>query len=270
MARKNKKAKDEPPDGASVDGAPSDDSASIHPPADDADAGLSLDQLTGAFAQMMAGDGDDPYSDAPAPAPATDDPAAELAAALQQAADDDQRDAACEISPLTILEAMLFVGDPENAPITPQWLAGLMRGVRPAEIDDAVRQLNERYLNENRPYEIVSAGEGYRLQLRNEYRGLRDKFFGRDKAVRLSPAAVEVLSVVAYHGSMNADDVTKIRGKPSGALLKQLLRRGLLRLESAEAVPKKKAKFAPTQRFLDLFGLAGLEDLPRMQDVERR
>jgi segregation and condensation protein B len=234
------------------------------------DEGISLDQLSGAFQEMLGGDGDDPYTDAPPPPAPTDDPAAEVAQALATSAEIEALDAACEISPVTILEAMLFVGDPENAPIKPQWVASLMRGVRPAEIDAAVRELNDRYRADRRPYEIISENDGYRMQLRPEFHALRDKVLGRDKAVRLSPAAVEVLSVVAYHGALTADEVTKLRGKPSGALLKQLLRRQLLRLELQADVPRRKSKFAPTQRFLDLFGLAGLEDLPRVQDVEQK
>lgn len=233
------------------------------------DAGLSLDALSSAFAEMLGG-GDDPYADAPPPADAVVDPAAELAQVLAVEPSADERDANCEISPVTILEAMLFVGDPENAPISPQWVAELMRGVRPAEIEAAVRELNERYRAQNRPYEIVSEGKGYRLALRPEFHALRDKCLGRDKAVKLSEAAVEVLSVVAYHGSLTADEVNKLRGKPSGALLKQLLRRQLLRLERPEGAKKKQAKFTPTRRFLDLFGLSSLDDLPRVQDVERR
>lgn len=233
------------------------------------DAGLSLDALSSAFAEMLGG-GDDPYADAPPPSDAVADPAAELAQVLAVEPSADERDANCEISPVTILEAMLFVGDPENAPISPQWVAELMRGVRPAEIEAAVRELNERYLAQNRPYEIVSEGKGYRLALRPEFHALRDKCLGRDKAVKLSEAAVEVLSVVAYHGSLTADEVNKLRGKPSGALLKQLLRRQLLRLERPEGAKKKQAKFTPTRRFLDLFGLSSLDDLPRVQDVERR
>lgn len=236
------------------------------PPADE---GLSLDKLSSAFAEMLGG-GDDPYAAPEESAEDVTDPAADVAKVLAVEPTEEDRDAACEISPVTILEAMLFVGDPENAPIEPQWVAGLMRGVRPAEIEAAARELNDRYRAEDRPYEIVSQGKGYRLALRPEFRALRDKVFGRDRAVKLSEAAVEVLAVVAYHGSLTADEVNKYRGKPSGALLKQLLRRQLLRMERPEGATKKQTRFAPTRRFLDLFGLAGLEDLPRVQDVERR
>ena len=179
----------------------------------------------------------------------------------------EEQDAACDISPLTIVEAMLFVGDPQQSAISAQWLAGLMRGVRVEEIDAAVRTLNERYTAQNAPYEIVSEAAGYRLTLRADFGGVRDKVFGRNRAVRLSQAAVEVLAVVAYRGGLTAEQVSTLRGHPSGAVLKQLLRRQLLRLERPEGTSRKEAKFVATRRFLELFGLESLEDLPRGQDV---
>lgn len=237
------------------------------PPADE---GLSLDQLTGAFAQMLGGVGDDPYEPTPTPEPPADDPVAALAERLPRGPADEPDDSACEISPQTILEAMLFVGDPDGRPISAQWLAGLMRGVRPAEIDAAVVELNQRYARSNCPYEIVSEAEGYRLALRPQYHALRDKVFGRTRAVRLSQSAVEVLALVAYRGGLKADEVSKLRGRPSKGLLNQLLRRRLLRLERAEDAKPRDARFVPTARFLELFGLESLDDLPRPQDVERR
>ena len=236
------------------------------PPADE---GISLDRLTEAFAEML-GKGDDPYEAPPTPASAADDPVAALAEQLPPEVPDEADDSACEISPQTILEAMLFVGDPQGKPISAAWVAGLMRGVRPAEIDAAVAELNERYARGNRPYEIVSEADGYRLALRPQFNALRDKVFGRTRAVRLSQAAVEVLSVVAYRGGLKADEVGKLRGHPSGAILNQLLRRRLLRLERAEGDKRRDARFFVTQRFLDLFGLESLDDLPRAQDVGGR
>lgn len=264
MAKKKRNPDVEPTPKPAEDLGPGE---SRSPAADD--AGISLDSLSSAFAEMMQG-GDDPYDEAPPPEMPVDDPAAALVQTLAPEPSDEDRDAACEISPLTIFEAMLFVGDPDNVPVTPEWVAGLMRGVRPAEIEAAARELNDRYRSENRPYEITSSGKGYRLTLRPEFHRLRDKYLGRDRGVRLTSAAVEVLSLVAYHGSLSADEINKLRGKPSGAVLNQLLRRRLLRLDRPEGAKKKQAKFAPTPRFLELFGLSGLDDLPRVQDVEPR
>ena len=65
---------------------------------------------------------------------------------------------AAEVTPLTILEAMLFVGHPLGEPLTSQQIAGLMRGVRPAEIDELVQELNEGTTATARSIESRSMG----------------------------------------------------------------------------------------------------------------
>jgi segregation and condensation protein B len=164
---------------------------------------------------------------------------------------------------------MLFVGNRQNEPLNANQVSGLMRGVRPAEIDDLVRELNREYEANRCPYRIISEGAGYRLVLRDEFHALRDKFYGRVQHARLSQAAVEVLSLVAYNGSLSGDEVAKLRGKPTGAILAQLVRRQLLALER-EVATSRVVRYRPTQRFLDLFGLERLEDLPRSQELDIR
>ncbi len=66
---------------------------------------------------------------------------------------------------------MLFVGHPQNEPLTNKQVASLMRGVRPSEIDALVRELNRDYRARGCPYWIVAEGAGYRLALRDELRG---------------------------------------------------------------------------------------------------
>ena len=72
-------------------------------------------------------------------------------------------DDACPVSPRSILEAMLFVGHPDNEPLKRQEAAALIRGVEPAEIDDLVCELNTTYDEQDAPYTIASDGPGYRL-----------------------------------------------------------------------------------------------------------
>ncbi|HET6880046.1 MAG TPA: SMC-Scp complex subunit ScpB [Pirellulales bacterium] len=229
------------------------------------DAGLSLEDLNAAFAGMMSG-GHDPYSEAP---PATMDPSASeiLDAAAAGAERDD--DACCEITPATILEAMLFVGSAAGEPLSSQQVAGMMRGVRPTEIDDLVRDLNERYQADGRPYCIENRGRGYRLALREQFAPLVDKFYGRNRQARLSAGAIEVLSLIAYNRAETADELARLRGRPSGAILSQLVRRQLLRIER-DANDRRLVRYYTTPRFLALLGVQSLDDLPRSQDVERR
>jgi segregation and condensation protein B len=219
--------------------------------------GLPLDRVSAALAGML-GSGDDPY----AVPPAADSPAGDVAAEVGQS------DPACLLSPRSILEAMLFVGSPTNEPLSSKQVAALMRGVRPAEIDALVRDLNAQYDRLSCPYTIASEGLGYRLRLRDQYVRVHDKFYGKQRRARLSRAAIEVLAAVAYHAPITADEISRMRGVASGPVLVQLVRRQLVRLERTTSKPRR-VQYFTTDRFLELFGLRGLEDLPRSQDLEQ-
>src|SRR4051794_21494696 len=132
------------------------------------EVGLSLDQLSQAFAAML-NTGSDPYT-LPGELPS----GAHAAVAPTEIADAEQHedststsqsisDGHCEISPRSILEAMLFVGMPGGQSLTSQQVAGLMRGVRPAEVDELVNELNGQYDDARCPYRIESVETGYRL-----------------------------------------------------------------------------------------------------------
>ncbi|HEY5312204.1 MAG TPA: SMC-Scp complex subunit ScpB [Pirellulales bacterium] len=233
--------------------------AALNPGA--ADGGLSLDELNQAFAQLL-GSGLDPY-DATATADAPDVAEADEPAEPPVA----DADTACEITPRSILEAMLFVGHPSNEPLSATQVAGLMRGVRPNEIDDLVRDLNAEYVRNGCPYTVVSEGAGYRLVLREQYYGVRDKFYGRARASRLSPSALEVLSLLAYRGPMTERELCGLRGAASGSIVGQLVRRQLLEVER-DAI-QRTTRYRVSKRFLELFGLDRLEDLPRSQEVDQ-
>lgn len=236
------------------------------------DQGLSLEDLSGAYAELL-GRGHDPYEPVPDSKPVSEEEeaAVEDQALLDEASEQAEAgdaDDACEISPRTIVEAMLFVGHPDNEPLTAAQIASLMRGVRPEEVEEIVGELNENYRAEGCPYHIVLEGAGYRMTLRDEFRSLRDKFYGRVKEARLSQAAVDVLALVAYNQPLAREDLDKMRDKENGAILSQLVRRRLLRLDRREGESQVKV-YRTTDRFLELFGLESLDDLPRTQDLDR-
>jgi segregation and condensation protein B len=232
------------------------------------DHGLSLDELSAAYAQLVDR-GNEPYEESASES--VEIPSTPAAAAIETAAnwpDEAGITNSCEVSPRSILEAILFVGHPNNEPLTAKKVSSLMRGVRPQEIDELVRELNACYAAEGCPYSIISVGSGYCLQLQPGFDSLRNKFFGRVRDTRLSQIAVDVLAIVAYNQPLTRDDVDRIRGKASGSVLNQLVRRGLLRLERLGKKPRV-AKYYTTERFLHLFGLESIDELPRSQDLER-
>ena len=169
--------------------------------------------------------------------------------------------------PRSILEAMLFVGHPENEPLTSREVASLIRGVSPAEVDELVRELNTDYDAHDAPYTIIGTGAGYRLVLRDEYDRVRHKFHGRIREARLSRGAIEVLSIVAYNQPVTADTVNRLRGAPSGGFLTQLVRRQILRMERPKEEPRRPL-YSTTARFLRIFGLSSLDELPQSAQIE--
>jgi len=243
------------------------------------DQGLSLDELSQAYAALLA-KGADPYPNAAAGERGAEEGGESPAANPEEASVEAEHageplpvapgadDAACEITPRSILESILFVGHPTGEPLTSERIASLMRGVRPAEIDDLVQSLNEEYAAAKAPYAINSVGPGYRLALRTEFGPLRDAFYGRVREARLSQAAIDILAIVAYHQPVTADDIDRRRGRPSGAIVSQLVRRDLLVIDRP-AEKKAKPHYRTTGRFLDLFDLNDLSELPRSQDIER-
>lgn len=241
------------------------------PPVDD--SGLSLEDLGQAYAALL-NRGSVPYEE---PVPEVATPIVEDEAKSQASEDVDgfepsvpevsaPDDALCELSPKTILEAMLFVGHPDNEPLTAKQVASLMRGVRTDEIDELVRELNQQYEAERTPYSIVSDGAGYQMTLRDEFISLRENFYGKVKEARLTQPAIDTLAIVAYNQPVTQKTIDELRGKPSGSLLGQLTRRQLIQIERPPESPKE-VLYRTTSRFLDLFSLDSLDDLPRAQEI---
>ena len=265
----SRKGKHEPPHRAILE-PPSAESLGLKGLAGDADedGGISLEELGEAYAALLV-KGTDPYQegaeDAADVAEALPSPEGAEASREQPVrriveGDDDQ---ACEITPRSILEAILFVGHPLNDPLTSQQIAGLMRGVRAEEIDELIHELNQAYQAGGAPYLIRSSGAGYLLELRDEFAPLRDRFYGRIKEARLTQSAIEVLAIIAYNQPISLPEIDRIRGRVSSTVVSQLVRRDLLAYERA-AEKGAKPIYRTTDRFLDLYGLESLEDLPQV------
>jgi segregation and condensation protein B len=173
------------------------------------------------------------------------------------------------VTPLGVLEAMLFVGDRDNRPLTAARAAELMRGVEPGEIGGLIDELNQRYSLNACPYYVARDSDGYRIVLRKPFHPLREQFYGRIREARLSQASVDVLAIVAYQQPLTAEQIGAVRGKPSGPVLSQLVHRGLLRIER---LPGKRptVRYYTTDRFLRFFGLQTLADLPQSEELDRQ
>ncbi|MCH2182078.1 MAG: SMC-Scp complex subunit ScpB [Mariniblastus sp.] len=244
---------------------------------------LSLEQLSRAYADVLQGREDDEsvYDEAAVddpideadleddPETETDDLSGETAGieAVQDfdpAEEDEQDNAGCPIEPETILEAILFVGCPPGNALKARQIAAIMRDVSPKEIKGLVKKLNQGYEASHAPYRIVSDSGNLKMELVDdeEMSQVRSQFYGEVRHAKLNQNAIDVLAVVAYNQPVSKEEVEKIRTRPSGSVLSQMVRRQLLRFDTSETKPRRRM-YSTTDRFLELFHLDTIGDLPQ-------
>jgi segregation and condensation protein B len=250
-----------------------DDSPAEHslgqPRADEASAaeqefGLSLEELGQTYAQML-GQGTLPYNGPEESA----EPEQGEAPAFDPVAEELRESDQCPITPLSILEAVLFVGRPDSQPIDADAVAGMMRGVRSAEIEQLVGELNEIYSSQGHVLRIVASGGGFRMQLADEFASISDRFYGSVREIKLTQAAIDCLAIIAYRPGITREELEQQRGQASGSILNQMVRRQLVEMRREGGKKDRTRKYYPTERLLSLAGIDSLDELPLAEDFER-
>lgn len=163
-----------------------------------------------------------------------------------------------------IVEA-LVLASPE--PISPARLAEIVPECTPAVVRELVAELGEEYASQDRAFEIWEVAGGYQLRTRAEFSGYLQQL-QKLRPLRLSRAALETLSIVAYKQPATRAEVEDVRGVDAGAVLKSLLERDLVRIAGHREVPGRPMLYATTRRFLEVFGLESLKQLPPLRELE--
>lgn len=236
------------------------------------DAGSDAAELTTAESEPTdghPGDAPPPVASDSAPAEITTGtaPAARLAPGTERHPTLDAAEHS-NVSPAQVIEAALFVG---GGPLTAKKLCHVLRGNHDtAYVEQAIDDINGFYAAEGRPYEIRLGEGGYRLELRAEYEKLRQRVYGvGPREVKLSQEVLEVLALVAYQQPITQAEVESHGKENAGSLLRQLLRRDLVALQRGDG-GRKDVRYHTTLRFLTVFGLASLDELPQPEDLARK
>ncbi len=169
---------------------------------------------------------------------------------------------ACPVSPKTIVESVLFVGSPRGEKLTSRKIASHLRDVSAKEVDAITKELNQEYENSNSPFRITRDGNDLQLTLLEEFEPIRQKFYGEVREAKLSQSVIDILSIVAYKQPIGKKEIEVLRGASVGSTLNQLVKRELLEIAGNVKGTREKL-YQTTDRFLDLFGLESLADLPR-------
>lgn len=172
------------------------------------------------------------------------------------------------VTPLGIIEAILFVGREDGAAIRAGELSSLMRGVSEKEISAFVADLNQTYQESGSAFRITEDSDGFRVTLADEFEFVRERFYGRVREITLTQAAIDCLALVAYQPGISRKKIEDQRSEPSGGILNQLVRRQLIDVRREGEGKSRIATYYPTAKLTELAGLETLEDLPQVQEFE--
>lgn len=160
------------------------------------------------------------------------------------------------------LEAVLFLArEPLNSRKLSQY-ANLADGT---EARTLIRRLNRLYDESGRAFRVEETAGGFRLMTRAKFASWLRRLAHVPPEVRLSAPALETLAVVAYRQPVLKAVIEAIRGVNCGEVLRQLMERDLVRIVGRSEELGRPYLYGPTRKFLQVFGLRSLDDLPRVE-----
>jgi segregation and condensation protein B len=165
---------------------------------------------------------------------------------------------------LAEVEAALFAAD---EPLTTRRLAAAARLPDATEARRLVRKLQGLYDKDGTAFQIEEVAGGFQLLTRPEYHPWLVRLKRASNEVHLSGPARETLAIVAYRQPIMRADVEAIRGVQCGEMLRQLMEKGLVRITGRHDSLGRPVLYGTTRKFLQVFGLKSLRDLPQAADL---
>ena len=163
---------------------------------------------------------------------------------------------------LGVLEGLLFVEGDEG--LTLDSICDILE-INHEEAKTLLMQLKNSYESEERGLRIRFLGESFKLTTKEEHKAYYQKLATTPENQSLSPAALEVLAIIAYNEPITRVEIDELRGLSSDYTLRRLLARGLIKEAGKSNMPGRPNLYKTTKEFLDYFGLATLDDLPKLE-----
>ena len=169
------------------------------------------------------------------------------------------------------VEAIIFASD---EPATLELLATTIASVQGEamvsfdRIHDAISELNEAYHQTGHAFKIDAFQSGFRLITVAEVAPMLSEAFRRHRTVRLSQPLLETLAIIAYKQPVTRSEVEFVRGVDADHALRRLMELRLIEMMGRAESLGRPLLFGTTAKFLDVFGIRSLDDLPTLREIE--
>ncbi|HIW35765.1 MAG TPA: SMC-Scp complex subunit ScpB [Candidatus Treponema faecavium] len=164
-----------------------------------------------------------------------------------------------------LIEAILFLESEARDEAALARISELSKEV----VEQTLAYLKEKYQNTDSGLELSYISGGWLLAPKHELWNsfLRERY-GKKNENRLSRAAMETLSIIAYSQPITRAEIEAIRGVSADNMIRLLQERELIKEVGKKDVPGKPVQFGTTKKFLQLFRLNSIADLPRLDKTE--
>jgi segregation and condensation protein B len=164
-----------------------------------------------------------------------------------------------------ILESLLFSTE---TPMRLEKLNEIFPDTQLKDLREIMSELKEDYNTLNRSFAIREVANGFQFYTKTEYSPWIKKF-KKIRPGRLSPATLETIAIIAYKQPITRAEIEDVRGVDAGGILRALLEKSLIKIIGKKDVPGKPLIYSTTPKFLTMFGLKGLKDLPTLEDISQ-
>ena len=169
----------------------------------------------------------------------------------------------CELA--AVLEALLFVS---TEPVPVSRLATAVGTVSKAEVEQALKRLEQDLAQEGRGIQLVKLAGGYRLVTKADFAPWLKRLDKAKAAQKLSRSALESLAIIAYKQPLVRAEIEEIRGVETSGVLRTLLERKLVRIVGRKEVPGRPIMYGTTKFFMEHFGLQDITQLPPLREFK--
>ena len=176
-----------------------------------------------------------------------------------------EADEGFEASIESVVEAVLFASD---EPLSLTRLASIVETTT-KQIKRAIDELNKKYTAGSNAFRIEQIAGGYQMLTLSPYNHWLKRLLRVRSDSKLSPAALETLAIIAYKQPIIRADVEAIRGVACGEMIRSLVYKGLVKIVGKAEVLGRPLLYGTTRKFLQVFGLNSLKDLPKVEELKK-
>ena len=166
---------------------------------------------------------------------------------------------------LAILEGLLFVIGDEG--LTLKDIVNILE-INEDDAKKLLKELHNEYLNDKRGIQLEYFGERFKLTTKRKHAKYYEKLVTNEQNNKLSDAALEVLSIIAYSGPITRVNIDKIRGVSSAYIVRKLVLKNLIEECGKSEDVGRPMLYKITDQFLNYFGLSSIKDLPEIKEIE--